>query len=149
MTSSLGTFDIVLPLCIGAGFLIAAVYSLIYGQRSTSWVSTEGEVVVSALKETRDPDSGTASVTVKIHYKYKVGNETYTSDTVKIGGTSLFSDMKIAAKYPRGKRVRVYYDPNNPKRSTLETGVSVITIMAYSIIGVLFLTLPFLLGLGE
>jgi hypothetical protein len=37
----------------------------------------------------------------------------------------LFSAQEVAAMYPVGEKVTVYYNPDNPKIATLEPGISV------------------------
>jgi hypothetical protein len=60
----------------------------------------------------------------EIEYEYTVGSQTYTGDTICIGGELNTSFPKRAEercqRYPVGSEVNVYYDPLDPERSCLE-----------------------------
>ena len=60
-----------------------------------------------------------------VQYKYKVASRHYTNDKICIGGQLQLSFKKRAGahcqNYPVGSAVDVYYDPNKPQDSVLET----------------------------
>ena len=115
---------------VGIGALTA--YGAIRMRRKTAqahkWPTVTGTIVSSELEtETRYHDGkriqtyGSA-----IRYAYEVGGKAYESDQIQLGGTSETSRPgefeRIVARYPEGKRVTVYYDPDDPATATLEPG---------------------------
>lgn len=56
------------------------------------------------------------------------------------GGIGISSPHEYVYKYPKGKQIKVYYDPKDPKQSVLEPGVNrVITLILLT--GIFFLIL--------
>ncbi|MDR3466012.1 MAG: DUF3592 domain-containing protein [Xanthobacteraceae bacterium] len=102
-------------------------------QASASWPTAAGTITVSeaiAFQNTETDDPGRETVTtqyrVDIAFTYKVGGQEYHSDTWKWGWTRIYGGPEqpqaIAAAYPVGKRVQVFYDPNEPSTAVLEPG---------------------------
>jgi hypothetical protein len=58
-----------------------------------------------------------------VTYTYQVLGREYQSNAITpgfdVGGTGA---EKITGKYPEGRQVRVYYDPQYPSRAVLERG---------------------------
>ena len=117
-------------------YLLAAV-SLLSGAEtvyqsvsSQGWPSTQGIVVLSK-QETARSAAGRAwrsEPRARVRYSFSVDDKKYFSDQ----GEGVYFNQKnasaaevadILARYPAGKQVVVYYDPNNPARSTLEPGI--------------------------
>jgi len=73
---------------------------------------------------------------------YLDGGTTYSGDRICFGrtysGGKRSLAKKVADSYPRGKKVTVYYDPEDPKEAVLKTGFSWTTFMVF-IGGLIFL----------
>ncbi|MBX9843307.1 MAG: DUF3592 domain-containing protein [Xanthobacteraceae bacterium] len=105
----------------------AAIYKYFEVRRASRWPSVPGRVVVS-VSEKRSVDSGGADSTdteirnfAKVVYEYKIATKTYRCDRVSVGEN--LGDFEVAetlAKYPIGKEVTVYYNPNNRAEAVLE-----------------------------
>ena len=125
----MGLFQIV-PLLfsvVAAWMFGSEILALRRSKQSESWPFTEGEVVSSHVKSRHDSD-GDTSYSAAVRYEYEVNGTTYVSRTISFGRKLYFgraSAEDVAAMYPVGEKVTVYYDPNNPKIATLEPGISV------------------------
>jgi len=141
--------------CLGAlGFFV--VFGLIGGglsywgwnilqdaKASASWPTANGIVSSSDVSHTTDSDGGD-TYSPEVDYQYSVDGQNYSNNTIKFGENSYSSRNKaegIAATYPVGRQVTVYYDPNQPVKAVLEPGVSGGSYIVLGI-GVLF----FLIG---
>lgn len=66
-------------------------------------------------------EGGGNTFLVYLRYHYTVGGQTYWGDW-KTSPRRLKAAMEEASELPAGTSLKVYYDPANPKRSTLEPG---------------------------
>lgn len=125
--SCLGSFfSMGIFLLVGIGLTFWGWNILQNARASASWPTAEGRVTKSEVTYSTDSDNGD-SYSPKITYSYKVNNTNFINSTIKFGENSYSSRNKangIAAGYPVGKNVTVYYDPKKPERSVLEPGVS-------------------------
>lgn len=96
-----------------------------------SWHETGGTVVKSGvvLGESvfgGDDEQGQSQpmYSPDISYTYQVENMLYTSDRDSFAGKSSYSKAEkaelIAAKYPDGSKVTVFYNPSKPEEAVLE-----------------------------
>ncbi len=147
------TFWLILP---GLFSFAIGFTTMIYDEQSHAWPQTEGKIVSIAVETnsstgTRTPGWGSSpghtSHKPVVMYEYTVGGVRYTSSNLFFGDKS-FSIMndavEIANRYRVGQRVRVYYKPDYPKTSAIETGkggipTSLIIGAAFLSIGLLFL----------
>jgi len=132
---SMGVF-----LLIGMGLSYWGWNILQDARASASWPTIDGKVVKSEVTHSIDSDGGD-SYSPEITYVYIVNNEQLANKTIKFGENSYSSRKKaegIAASYPVGKNVTVYYDPQQPDKSVLEPGVSGGSYIVLGI-GVLFI----------
>lgn len=133
--------------------IVGGIFLIVWGSnelkdayQSRSWPSTQGKITSSYIKKQVNKKSGTnrttTSFSAKVHYRYMVGGTTYSGDRICFGGTYSGGKRSLAKKvadsYPKGKKVTVYYDPENPKEAVLKTGFSWTTFMVF-IGGLLFL----------
>ena len=85
-----------------------------------------------------------------VQYKYKVASRHYTNNKICIGGQLQLSFKKRAGahcqNYPVGSAVDVYYDPNKPQDSVLETREEISRIL--QIVGGAFMFFGVLAYLG-
>ena len=97
------------------------------GGASKKWPSVQGTVLESRVIERKNFSTKRAVAThstiyeAHILYGYKVGNRSYTSNRICFGPPDEGAG-ELVKKYPVGKVVRVYYDPNDPGNSVLEPG---------------------------
>jgi hypothetical protein len=122
--SALGSLGIFL--LIGAGLTIWGWNILQNARASASWPTAEGVVLSSEVTLSTDAD-GSDSYSPEVTYRYLALDSSYENRTIKFGENSYGNRRKaqdIAAGYPVGKSVTVYFDPESPARSVLEPGVS-------------------------
>lgn len=113
-------------LLIGAGLTYWGWNILQTAKASASWPTVEGVVTSSEVSHSTDSDGGD-SYSPEVTYRYQVGDVFYENNTIKFGENAYSSRRKaenIAATYPAGRDVTVYYDPDQPDRSVLEPGGS-------------------------
>ena len=126
-------------LACGIGLTVKGGYDAYQAIRSYFWASTEGQVLsstVTRVKRLNDPASYYASIS----YEYEVGGTKFTGDRVFLGeyGTGSAGPMQeIVDRYPVGKRVTVYYDPQDPNKAVLERGARLASF-GLLLIGLLF-----------
>ncbi len=109
-------------LCGGVTSLGIGIFNLQSARGSESWPTAEGTVSESEVFEYY---ADTAMYQALVSYSYVVDNTRYTGMTVgyDVGGSSdPASQREIAARYPVGSKVTVYYDPANPQIAVLEPG---------------------------
>jgi hypothetical protein len=93
---------------------------------SSDWPAVRGLVTVSNL-EFRRNNAGAANGTefdVDVTYEYAVDERVYRNDVVRFDQDELTNDRKelLVSAYPVGRRVDVFYDPDDPDRSVLVRG---------------------------
>lgn len=119
---------------IGAGICLFVVANLIYAlfkaRRQVAagklWARTTGKITVSRVSRPASPGKGDeTATTVDLCYQYRVGDQDFEGNRIKFGGQAGMSALaadEIAAKYPLGATVDVYYDPTTPGQAALEPG---------------------------
>lgn len=127
-----------------AGFVLGGVFALfsayhIFMDASTAgWQNTEGVVVRS---EVRRKSGG--GIMPLIRYEYEVKANKYTGNRVGYGKVYSETSAKRTARiYPKGKRVKVYYNPDDPSSAVLERGGS-LGIQLFFALGAAGITLGF------
>lgn len=122
-------------LIIGAlvlgGLAMGAVgaHSLWLLRRSRDWPSTPGSVVSTEIRK-RITAPGSVDPTShgwypQVTYEYRVEDETLRADVIELCGRLRMTPRMaglIAASYPVGRDVTVYYDPQRPERACLVRG---------------------------
>ena len=119
-------FSMGIFLLIGIGLTYWGWNILQNARASESWPTADGIVTRSQVSHSTDAEGGD-SYQPQVTYTYSAINSTYENNTIKFGENSYSSRKKadgIAASYPVGKNVTVYYDPQQPIKSVLEPGVS-------------------------
>lgn len=117
------------PVVMIIGFLVAyfvGVPMVREAKASTNWPTVEGVVSVSKVKSQRRDNKTMYSH--HIEYKYEVAGQPFEGDRVWVGATGSssmrsFAD-KAVARYPVGKQVEVYYNPEEPGSCVLEPGAT-------------------------
>jgi hypothetical protein len=93
-------------------------------RQSMNWPIVPGEVTTSLVRKGSLQGRGTRAI---VQYTYTVMGKTYESDklsTADLSGMKLTgpesSAKHVTKQYPKGLRVNVYYDPQNPAQAVLE-----------------------------
>jgi hypothetical protein len=128
------TMEIVLRI-VGTGLIgigAFAAYGTVRMRLKTAqahrWPTAAGTITSSEVEtETGDHDERRVRLhSAAITYTYEVGGKSYESDQIELGGTRETNRPgefeRLVARYPMGKRVTVYYDPDDPATATLEPG---------------------------
>lgn len=125
-------------------FLLAwGGYEIRRAYESRSWPNTQGTVIASYIdkRSHRDSNNHTRIVyTPKIRYQYQVEGKHYTCKRIAFGGESggkRSKAKKVVDKYPSGKKVTVYYNPQDPKVAVLKAGFSWGAVFAF-LAGIVF-----------
>jgi hypothetical protein len=83
------------------------------------WPYAMGAVKISTT-EYRSSEDGGAYYPV-VHYSYQVGGQPYEGYRIAPGGeVGGIGAAKVAARYPIGAQVQVFYNPQNPSEAFLE-----------------------------
>jgi hypothetical protein len=85
--------------------------------QTAQWVSTEGMITESFVD-----DSDSDNITPRLAYTYQVNGQYLCGWRVSyaLRGANRRAVEEIVAKYPQGKRVRVFYDTKAPASAVLE-----------------------------
>ena len=101
-------------------FALQAVQQKI--REAQAWPSTEGVVLVSEVRD----EGGENGWRAHVRYQYEVDGRTYESSRIAVaveyGREGLQAHEELAARFPSGTRVTVYYNPQNPAESALVKG---------------------------
>lgn len=130
---------------IGFGAIIIAGYLDISASASRTWNSTDGTVVANYVLVTGAGNAATAgdsdSYSPVVSYKYRVGSVVYVNS--KVGFGEYFFDHRSSDRlmklYPKGRRVTVYYDPNDPNNAVLNRAYPTVAMVFLSSVALLCL----------
>lgn len=89
------------------------------------WEPVDGVVKSSGVSTSTDGEGGT-TYCLYVSYQYTVDGKTYDGDRVSYSAENSCNSWSKNADddYPEGKGITVYYDPDNPRESVLESGLS-------------------------
>jgi len=134
----------------GIGIVIALFGYTTYktGVESTDWPTVDGVIIRSEIEQqtvTTEKD-GKKKTEVKsypkIAYQYQVGGQEYKGTKISFLSSSGNANQ-IVSQYPKGKTVRVYYNPDKLKQAVLVPGNSDLNFVPFIFAGVFIM-----LGLG-
>lgn len=129
--------------------VVAAIYKYLEIQQASRWPSVPGVVVSSAAEARRvrsgGPDSDDTELRnfARVVYEYKIATHTYRCNRISVGEDMGNSEVAATlAKYPVGRTVTVYYDPNHRDRALLERDAPAglwrgVTIIVLCLIGLI------------
>ncbi|MGD9639288.1 MAG: DUF3592 domain-containing protein [Alphaproteobacteria bacterium] len=130
-------------------FLVVGVVLFSFGAKefvkareSVDWLNVPGKIISSTLDVHRSV--GTSSNTTyeaEVLYEYEVDGVVYNNNNVAYGfysSSSPANPRKIVNRYPKDKQVVVYFKPDKPEESVLETGIQMQTLFT-PILGALFI----------
>ncbi len=111
-------------LLVAIGAIACAGYFYLKDQDARSWPAVEGVITKSGTRIQDSPDNSGAPTTIAdVRYKFVVAGVEYRNDAISLGqyGSSSASHaVQEAHRYPVGRKVMVYYNPDNPYDSVLE-----------------------------
>jgi hypothetical protein len=86
---------------------------------SGKWPTGSATVTASTLE--RSPDSK-RRFRAAVQYRYRVGQQEYQSDRIFWGGNEGRQKpmASVVAAYPAGRKVRVFYNPQNPAEAVID-----------------------------
>ena len=129
------------------GIVIALFSYNAYATRmeSKSWPTVGGVIVRSEIEAHNSNSSGSKTTEAvqyaKIAYQYEVGGQKHKGTRISLSSASN-NAQQIVARYPKGKSVQVYYNPDKPKQAVLVPGGDGFNIVPY-----IFTTVFVLLGI--
>jgi hypothetical protein len=90
---------------------------------SADWPSVPGSITDSYVKISSSAKGGT-TYSARISYTYSVHGKQYTGSKINFGAllTSLAGAQGIVDRYPVGKSLTVFYNPNDNSAAVLEPG---------------------------
>lgn len=114
----------------GASVACFGIHALINAKASTGWPTANGVVVASSVEQHRSNKSGSSSSKLTYHaeilYEFSVNETTYNGNRVAFGdygSSNPAHARRIVNAYPQGKRVAVYFMPDDPETCLLEPGI--------------------------
>lgn len=134
---------------LGLAMACFGIYFIVLGYEAKGWVETEGRVVSTRVRVDTDIASKTTTRRNRyfpsITYRWTVDGTTYTASRYRLGEThEKYSERSearaVAAKFPAGSAVSVYYDEDHPDSAVLEPKLSVGVFVPLPL-GLLFMTL--------
>ena len=121
----------VIFILIGIVLLCLGGRNLTRGYVSSHWPKTDGIIQSSTISQSysKAPSNTQQQRTLygaRISYDFQVAGSTYSSSRVSFNDYShdMNHAQSIHNRYPQGKKVTVYYAPDNPQLAVLETGIS-------------------------
>ncbi len=103
-------------------------------QSSEKWPTTEGVIVTSEVIQKRD-DNG-LMYSANIVYRYSVNNQQMEGDQIWFGdnysSSSRTQFQRIVNDYPLNKKVKVFYDPDDPVITVLQPGAFKSTYLLFA-----------------
>lgn len=127
-----GSQKLVFLLLLGIGLFGWEVYSAAKSNEASSWPSTTATITQSEIKKVRKSRRrrgrrrSSWSRELHVQYDYYVQGQSYNNNRVAFGNSvsnalDSIGRPNVVDQYPKGKSVTVYYNPDNPKDSVLET----------------------------
>ena len=123
-------------------------------EESQAWSATSGQITEAYVRESSSEDSEgytTTSYYPEVRYTYQVMGVEYTGKRIAFGGNVGGSRKKaneIVAQYPVGKKVTVYYDPDNLEDAALERRMGGKGLLVIGIVFTLIAVCTACIGLG-
>ncbi|MBL8891838.1 MAG: DUF3592 domain-containing protein [Planctomycetaceae bacterium] len=129
-----------IPLAImlwGGRALIFSAYLIYLGSASAQWPKTPARITASNVVDGYGKYD--KKCIAHVEYEFTVDGTRFRGETVQFGQPPRIRAQaeKIAAKYPIGAVSDVFYCPENPNLSVLESGVDD-TMLAFLVIGGIF-----------
>lgn len=113
---------------LGAAMAVRSKKTITEAKASSKWPSTQGHITQSTVTFGPGGVHGTRLYRPEIEYEYEVSGVKQRANAVSFGPLTALSDPQFAndrvAKFPVGKAVAVFYNPENPEEAILEPGTN-------------------------
>ncbi len=116
----------------GTLVLVSGLVTMLSAIRSRSWPCVAGVVTISktvSVKSAARSRTSEPSWAPEVHYQYTVTKTKFTGTLICFGMEGLSGGREFAAtykdRYPVGKVVQVFYEPNRAENCVLEPGISI------------------------
>lgn len=114
--------------CLASVLATILIGSPVIADLGTSdWEPVDGIITDSGVDESTDGEGGT-NYCLWVDYQYTINNMTYDGNIIsysKDGSCNSWTDLDTAdEKYPVGKNITVYVNPDIPSEAVLQTGLS-------------------------
>lgn len=129
----------VLGILIGGLMTGRSAYEVYMSFRTAGWQRTEGVILQSETRRARSSEGHTTELILR--FEYDVGAKQYTGN--RVGYARVYSGRsatRAASTYRVGRRVDIYYDPDDPAAAVLEPGGSFAIYPVFAL-GIFFLIL--------
>lgn len=111
-------------LLVAIGAVAGAGYLYLKSRSTRNWPAVSGLITKSGTRSQYGPnDSGAPTTIADVWYTYTVDGIAYHNDTIsraQYGTNDPSHAVKEARRYPAGRKVIVYYNPEDPQDSILE-----------------------------
>ncbi|MDH3256532.1 MAG: DUF3592 domain-containing protein [Nitrospinota bacterium] len=109
---------------LGLAIIIQQQFLKYKARSSQSWPTTEGTILKSEVISKSNYNQGTSTYRANIVYDYTVKARRYKGENVclsyDVGTGSRSRAERRCSEYPVGRKVTVYYNPNNSSDACLE-----------------------------
>ena len=136
-------------ICLITGYFVAFYFGkpiLNNATASKSWPAINGIIKSSRVITNRDNDGTMYSADVV--YEYLVNGQKYNSSTIRFEADFKSSNSskayEVINRYPEGREVQVYYNPEKPELAVLEPGAFFSSYIIW-LVGLLFFIIGCLL----
>ena len=124
----------ILPLIfvvVGTAMVFFSVRDVIRAKASANWPAVHGEIITSSVERHYSTGGAGGRRTVityaaNVLYAFSVDGKSCMGNRVSYkdySSESLSDAYRVVNRYPKGRSVKVYYMPNNPKVCVLEPGI--------------------------
>jgi hypothetical protein len=126
------------------GLILVVIWSTLRkrARRTLTWPQVPGKILESKVVSSSDGESTIA----QILYSYEVNGIPLQSRSVGASGMMTASD--IVGRYPVGRAVQVFYDPELPGSAVLERNASALALILVMAIASVLAGLAFLSGMA-
>ena len=125
---------------IGVIFITVGFFVVKHSQSVKKWPACKGVVIESKVVSHFDSESNQSMYAPAITYTYEVGGKRYQNSDYAFMTVSYSDPSKaeeIVKRFPPGKKVIVYYNPENPYKAVLTRNTSLM-IYIPAVLGIVF-----------
>ena len=125
--------------CAGLWFLARGLARLTFWNPEQTWLPVKGIVKQSFVDEDTDGD-GDTTYKAKLEYEYEYQGMRFLNDRIaplQVWSSFRWTAANLTRKYPRGRELIVYVNPQNPGKAVLEPDRQVIAAVCYALAGAL------------
>lgn len=113
----------------GIILLLHFLYLHITSSKTKNWKHVKGKILISNIDNINyTGEDADLSYKAKVKYQYNLNGKNYLSKKIFYGdyirSNMSYRAKKVIKKYGKDEIVTVYYNPDNPEESVLETGIN-------------------------